>query len=38
MQVAAIRRQFLGRLLKLSPIEYPYYNTHKAAFEVKELL
>lgn len=36
--VHAIRRQFLGRLRKLSPIEYPYFNTHQIAFEVKELL
>lgn len=34
----ALRRRFLGRLRALSPIEYPYFNTNKAAFEVKELL
>lgn len=34
----ALRRRFLGRLRTLSPIEYPYFNTNKAAFEVKELL
>lgn len=36
--VHALRRRWLGRLRKLSPIEYPYYNTGKSAFEIKELL
>lgn len=29
---------FLGRMRTLSPIEYPYFNSRKAAFELKELL
>jgi hypothetical protein len=36
--VHALRRRFLGRLRTLGPIEYPYFNINKAAFEVKELL
>ena len=31
------RRAFLGRLEALNPITYPYYNTNKAAYEVKEI-
>lgn len=34
----ALRRSFLGRLRQLSPIEYPYFNRNKLAFEIKELL
>lgn len=29
---------FVGRFRKLSPIEYPYYNSRKQAFEIKELI
>lgn len=29
---------FLGRFRKLGPIEYPFVNTRKAAFEAKELI
>lgn len=36
--VHALRRRFLARLRTLSPIEYPYFNTNRAAFELKELL
>lgn len=36
--VHALRRRFLGRLRTLSAIDFPYYNTNSAAFEVKELL
>ena len=36
--VHAIRRRFLGRLRKLSPIEYPYFQHTSTAFEIKELL
>lgn len=36
--VHALRRRWLGRLRKLSAIEYPYFNTNKTAFEIKELL
>lgn len=36
--VHALRRSFLGRMRQLSPIEYPYYNTNRTAFEIKELL
>lgn len=31
------RRSFLGRLKTLNPIQYPYYNTNSAAFEIKEI-
>ena len=34
----AIRRQFMGRLRQLSPIEHPYLEVHKTSFEIKELL
>jgi hypothetical protein len=33
-----VRRSFLGRMRSLSPIEQPYYDAHKAQFEIKELL
>lgn len=36
--VHALRRRFLGRLRQLSPIEFPYANVTKNAFEIKELL
>lgn len=32
-----IRRAFLGRLKTLNPITYPYYNTNRAGFEIKEI-
>lgn len=31
------RRAFLGRLKTLNPILYPYFNTNRAAYEVKEI-
>ncbi len=31
------RQGFLGRLQELSPIEYPYHDTRKKAFKIKEL-
>lgn len=31
------RRSFLGRLKALNPITYPYFNTNRAAYEVKEI-
>ena len=34
----ALRRQFLGRLRQLSPIEYPYMSLTKTAWEIRELL
>lgn len=34
----ALRLRFLARLRALSPIEYPYFNIHRAAFELKELI
>jgi len=34
----ALRRQFLGRLRKLSPIEFPYSSATRAGFEIKELI
>jgi hypothetical protein len=34
----ALRRQFVGRLRKLSPIEYPFLGLYSAAWEVKELI
>ncbi|MEI6438998.1 MAG: hypothetical protein WCO83_02225 [Alphaproteobacteria bacterium] len=34
----ALRRQFLGRLRQLSPIEYPYVSLTKTAWEIRELL
>jgi hypothetical protein len=34
----ALRRQFLGRLRKLSPIEYPFLGLYSAAWEIKELI
>lgn len=36
--VHALRRRFMGRLRTLSPIENPYINLHKSAFEAKEIL
>lgn len=30
-------RAFLGRLNTLSPIQYPYFDTNRAAYEVKEI-
>jgi hypothetical protein len=36
--VHQLRRRFLGRLRQLSPIEYPYGNLNKTAWEVKELI
>lgn len=36
--VHAIRRQYLGRLRELSPIEYPEFNLNSAAFVHKEIL
>lgn len=36
--VHAIRRQFLGRLRQLSPLEDPYINTTRVSLEIKELL
>ena len=35
---AAQRYGFLGRLRTLSPLEYPFIDTHKAAFELQEIL
>jgi hypothetical protein len=32
------RRAFLGRLKSLNPIQYPYFDTNKAAYEVKEIV
>lgn len=32
------RRSFLGRLRTLSPIEHPYYDTHRVAVEIQEVL
>lgn len=29
---------FLARMRTLSPIEYPYYNIHRQAFEMKEII
>lgn len=34
----SLRRQFMGRLRQLSPIEHPFPATHSTAFEVKELI
>lgn len=38
--IHAVRRQFMGRLRQLSPIEYPYdgLDRTKTAWEIKELL
>ncbi len=36
--VHMIRRAFIGRLRQLSPIEYPYLNTMRKAYEIKELI
>lgn len=36
-QVHAIRNRYLGRLRQLSPIEFPYFRTNSAAFEIKEI-
>jgi hypothetical protein len=36
--IHALRRQFLGRLRQLSPIEFPYATVTKNAFEIKENL
>lgn len=35
--IHAIRERFLGRLRTLTPIEFPYFNTNAAAFEIKEI-
>lgn len=35
--VNALRTRYLGRMRQLSPIEYPYYEHHSTAFEIKEL-
>jgi hypothetical protein len=34
----ALRRQFLGRLRELSPIEFPTYGVHNTGFSIEELL
>lgn len=31
------RRAFLGRMRTLNPILYPYFNTNRAAFDIKEI-
>jgi hypothetical protein len=36
--VHALRRRFLSRMRTLNPIEHPYLNINKEAFEFKELL
>lgn len=36
--VHQLRRRFLGRLRKLSAIEYPYGDKNKTAFEISEVL
>jgi hypothetical protein len=36
--VHALRRRFLSRMRVLNPIENPYHDTNKEAFEFKELL
>jgi hypothetical protein len=36
--IHALRRQFLGRLRQLSPIEQPLHDVTKTAWEIKELL
>jgi hypothetical protein len=36
--VHALRRRFLSRMRTLNPIENPYFNQNKQAFEFKELL
>lgn len=36
--VNAVRRQFLGRMRTLSPLEYPYCDITRMPFEIKELL
>lgn len=36
--VHALRRRYLARMRKLSAIEYPYFDTNKTTFELKELL
>lgn len=36
--IHALRRRYLARMRKLSAIEHPYFDTHKTAFELKELL
>ena len=33
-----IRRAFVGRLRQLSPLEYPYINITRKAYEIKELI
>jgi len=30
-------RAFLGRLSTLNPIQYPYFDTNRASYEVKEI-
>jgi hypothetical protein len=36
--VHALRRRFLGRLRELSPIEHPYEQFNRTAFQIKEVL
>lgn len=36
--VHALRRQFLGRLRKLTPLEHPMFDEYEMAYEIKELL
>lgn len=36
--VHALRRQFIGRLRQLNPVEYPYPQVTSTAWEVKELI
>lgn len=36
--IHAIRRQYLARLRKLSPVEFPRYRQGTIAFELKEKL
>lgn len=33
-----LRKSFLGRMRKLSPLENPYFNNTKMAFEIKEII
>lgn len=34
----AVRRQFLGRLRVLNPVEFPFVSTTKTAWEIKEII
>jgi hypothetical protein len=36
--INGIRRNFLGRLRQLSPIEHPYYAAYSTNFEIQEIL